>query len=133
MAIKRMVQAPGVDNVSLEVTVPTFSFDSAGLAELVVEAWTNSGFRAKLLERGPDFKVTAAAASAATKAVNERGFNLKRAVVITEKEHDHHYMMQTPDEVVFVLPDPSRIANPAQGNALLETARLLMSCTPNGI
>jgi hypothetical protein len=132
MAIKKMVQAPGVDNVSLEVTVPTFSFESAGLAELIVEAWTKPDFRKKLLERGPDMKVTAGAAEAATKAVNERGFNLKRAVVITEKEHDHHYMMQTTDEVVFVLPDPSRIAN-AQSNALLETARLLMSCTPNGI
>jgi hypothetical protein len=132
MAIKKMVQAPGVDKVSLEVTVPTFSFESAGLAELIVEAWTKPDFRNKLLERGPDMKVTAGAAEAATKAVNERGFNLKRAVVITENEHDHHYMMQTTDEVVFVLPDASRIAN-AQSNALLETARLLMSCTPNGI
>src|SRR5690349_12548061 len=105
MAIKRMVHPPGVDNVSLEVTVPTFSFESAGLAELIVEAWTDSGFRNKLLERGPDMKVTPAAAEVATKAINERGFNLKRAVVITEKEHDHHYMMQTPDEVVFVLPE----------------------------
>jgi len=78
-------------------------------------------------------KVTAAAAEAATKAVNERGFNLKRAVIITETEHDHHYMMQTPEEVVFVLPDASRIANPPHSNALMETARLLMACTPNGI
>ena len=132
MAIKRLVQAPGADTASLEVTVPTFSFDSAGLAELVVEAWTKRDFRDKLLERGPDKKVTAAASEAATKAVNARGFSLKRAVVITEDEHDHHYMMQTPDEVVFVLPDPSRISNP-NSNALLETARLLMSCTPNGI
>ena len=63
MAIRRMVPAPGVDNVSLEVTVPTFSFESAGLAELIVEAWTNTGFQ-NLLERGPDMKVTAAAAEA---------------------------------------------------------------------
>jgi hypothetical protein len=125
-----MVKA-GANDVSLEVTVPTFTFDNAGLAELIVEAWTKPQFRNKLLQRDKDKKVTAAAAKAATDAVNARGFNLKRAVVITESEHDHHYMMQTPDEVVFVLPDPSRIANPS--NALLETARLLMTCTPNGI
>jgi hypothetical protein len=130
MAIKRMVKA-GANDVSLEVTVPTFTFDSAGLAELIVEAWTKPQFRNRLLQRDKDKKVTAAAAKAATDAVNARGFNLKRAVVITESEHDHHYTMQTPDEVVFVLPDPSRIANPS--NALLETARLLMTCTPNGI
>jgi hypothetical protein len=130
MAIKRMVRA-GANDVSLEVTVPTFTFDNAGLAELIVEAWTKPQFRNRLLQRDKDKKVTAAAAKAATDAVNARGFNLKRAVVITESEHDHHYTMQTPDEVVFVLPDPSRIANPS--NALLETARLLMTCTPNGI
>lgn len=130
MAIKRMVRAP--DTASLEVTVPTFSFDSVGLAELIVEAWTDENFRKSLLARGGDKKVTKDAADAATKAVNARGFNLKRAVIITEEEHDHHYMMQEPDEVVFVLPDSSRIGDLAS-SSLLETARLLMSCTPNGI
>jgi hypothetical protein len=118
-----------------EATVPTFSFDNDGLAELIVEAWTNRDFRNKLLDRDPSTKeVTAAAAEMATKAVNARGFNLKRAVIITEDEHDNHYRMQTNDEVVFVLPDHTRLGTAFMPNSsLLDTARLLMSCTPNGI
>ena len=63
---------------------------------------------------------------------------LKSVVVITEAEHDDDYTMQDNDEVVFVLPNSSRpIAIPAFGQpvpaALLETAKMLMACTPNGI
>jgi hypothetical protein len=53
------------------------------------------------------------------------------AVIITEQEHDDDYTMQDPNEVVFVLPNDGRlINNPAH---LLNTAKLLMACTPNGI
>jgi hypothetical protein len=40
-----------------------------------------------------------------------------------------------PDEVVFVLPDYTRLGTPfaAGSSSLLDTARLLMACTPNGI
>jgi hypothetical protein len=31
------------------------------------------------------------------------------------------------------LPNKPRIANPPAGGTLLETAKLLMACTPNGI
>ena len=135
-AALRTAPAAGVASVpglaDDEATVPTFGFDSSELAELIVQAWTDDKFREKLLERDAQKKVTPAASKAATDAVNARGFNLKRAVVITENEHDRHYRMQSPDEVVFVLPDVERIANPKTG-PLLETARLLMTCTPNGI
>jgi hypothetical protein len=66
----------------------------------------------------------------ATKRINEAGFDLSRAVVITEKEHDNDYIMQSDDEIAFVLPDKSRIKH---GKHLLQTAELLMACTPNGI
>jgi hypothetical protein len=39
--------------------------------------------------------------------------------------------MQSDDEIVFVLPNKNRIA--AAPKNLLETAKLLMGCTPNGI
>jgi hypothetical protein len=52
--------------------------------------------------------------------------------VITEAEHDHDYTMQNDQEVVFVLPNPERVT-PRPGQSLLDTARLLMACTPNGI
>ena len=62
----------------------------------------------------------------ATSSVNARGFNLKRAVVISEAEHDSNYTMQAPDEVVFVLPDYTRLGTPfaAGSSSLLDTAPL---------
>jgi hypothetical protein len=134
-AALRTAPAAGVATVAGlaedEATVPTFGFDSSELAELIVQAWTDDQFRKTLLNR-KNGKPTNAAIKAATAAVNARGLNLKRAVVISEEEHDRHYRMQSPDEVVFVLPDVARIAN-AKSGPLLETARLLMTCTPNGI
>jgi hypothetical protein len=56
---------------------------------------------------------------------------LKRAVIISEAEHDDGYTMETPDDVVFVLPNPTRVV--LTGTSLLESAKLLMACTPNGI
>ena len=73
-----------------------------------------------------------AAVKFATSSVNARGFNLKRAVVISEKEHDTDYVMQKKDEVVFVLPDFTRLGM-TPSTSLLDTAKLLMACTPNGI
>ena len=34
----------------------------------------------------------------------------KRAVVITEAEHDNDYVMQSDNEIVFVLPNNNRVA-----------------------
>jgi hypothetical protein len=68
----------------------------------------------------------------ATERVNTLGgFNLTRAVVITEDEHDGDYTMQDDNEVVFVLPNIGRRV--AGGARLIDTAKLLMACTPNGI
>jgi hypothetical protein len=39
--------------------------------------------------------------------------------------------MQSDDEIVFVLPDTKRVKTPPAN--LLDTAKLLMACTPNGI
>jgi hypothetical protein len=48
--------------------------------------------------------------------------------VITEDEYDDGWDQDDPDQVVFVLPNLSR-----QSGNLLETAKLLMACVPNGI
>ena len=74
---------------------------------------------------------TKAAVADATRRVNEAGFDLTRAVVITEAEHDSDYVMQSDDEIVFVLPNKDRLKKPPTN--LLDTAKLLMACTPNGI
>ena len=131
MGIKKSKVGP----LAGDVTIPTFSFaPNDGLAELIVQAWTISEFRAQLLDRDATQKPTNAAVKAATDAVNAAGFNLKRAVVISEKEHDADYTMQDLTEVVFVLPDRERLGTSfVPGESLLDTARLLMACTPNGI
>jgi hypothetical protein len=110
--------------------MPAFSFGpNDDLAQMIVEAWNKPG---KLLDRDPKTHLpTKAAVADATARVKKAGFDLTRAVVITEAEHDRDYIMQSDDEIVFVLPDKKRVATPATN--LLDTAKLLMACTPNGI
>jgi hypothetical protein len=136
MAIKKPgAGPPSASGTPTDATLPSFSFaPNDGLAELIVQAWSIKEFRDQLLERDSHNKPTNAAVKAATEAVNAAGFNLKRAVVISEKEHDADYTMQDLNEVVFVLPDRERLGTSfVPGESLLDTARLLMACTPNGI
>ena len=135
MVIKRMVQDQGHPERTNEVTVPSFTFaPNEGLALLIIDAWGDAALRKKLLERDAHGNPTPSAVEEATKRVNSQGgFDLKRAVVISEKEHDNHYTMKQGNEVVFVLPNNDRIDPAASGASLLNTARLLMACTPNGI
>jgi hypothetical protein len=102
---------------------------------LIISAWKNDNLRGELLARVTGSVPTEEAVARATKEVNKAGrFKLKRAVVITEKEHDDDYVMQSEDEVVFVLPNRSRVTNlNAAPRDLLKTAKILMACTPNGI
>jgi hypothetical protein len=132
MPIKKPVRDRHGRRTGDSLTMPVFSYaPNDGLANLIVNAWTNQSFRDALLERESDDKTpTASAVQLATAAVNGAGFNLQRAVVISEVEHDNDYEMIEDNEVVFVLPDENRAFN---GGLLLETAKLLMACTPNGI
>jgi hypothetical protein len=132
MAIHRKVRGKRPhSNVSLEETVPTFSYDPAKLAPVIVGLWSDPR---RVLERDGNGNPTANAVTDATELINGAGFDLVRAVIISEEEHDNHYTMQEPNEVVFVLPNKNRFKTPiAAGHNLLDTAKLLMACTPNGI
>jgi hypothetical protein len=112
------------------LVLPAFSFEPTdGLAQLIVDAWANPG---GLLQRNPRTHLpTPKAVREATARVKRAGYDLTRAVVITEAEHDNEYLMQSDDEIVFVLPNKSRVKSPPVN--LLDTAKLLMGCTPNGI
>jgi hypothetical protein len=120
------------------LVMPAFSFEPTdGMANLIIDAWKDPG---KLLERDPKTLLpTADAQAEAKKRANAAGYVLNRAVVITEEEHDNDYVMQSDDEIVFVLPSPDRAIIPKPFPAhpypkdLLATAKLLMACTPNGI
>jgi hypothetical protein len=76
--------------------VADFSYQNDALAEMIVRAWTDPGFRNQLVADGP-----------APRPIRDAA-----------------------DEVVFVLPNLTRAT---AGTPLLETAKLLMACTPNGI
>jgi hypothetical protein len=112
------------------LVLPAFSFEPTdGLAKMIVEAWASPGH---LLERDHHTHLpTPRAVQEATTRIKQAGFDLERAVVITEEEHDNDYLMQSDNEIVFVLPNKNRVAAPPTN--LLDTAKLLMGCTPNGI
>jgi hypothetical protein len=112
------------------LVLPAFSFEPTdGLAKLIIGAWADAGH---LLERDSKTHLpTKRAVQEATTRVKKAGYDIDRAVVITEAEHDSDYVMQSDNEIVFVLPDKSRVAAPAAH--LLDTAKLLLGCTPNGI
>jgi hypothetical protein len=98
------------------------SEDNNVLAELIVDAWGNSSFRDLLVKDRQSVKSFLAA----------RGLYLQNPVVIEEETYYQDYHMQDDNEVVFVLPQqPGH--EPGPRRSLLETARLLMCITPNGI
>jgi hypothetical protein len=115
------------------VTVPDFSYHpNDSLAQMIVDMWVDKDYRDHLLQRDEDDNPTPAAARLARVSLAERGIYLDRAVVISEDEYNGGYQMQDANEVVLVLPNPQRVT-PRPGQSLLETARLLMASTPNGI
>ena len=93
---------------------------SDALAQMIVEAWANENFKARLLDRKNAKELLAA-----------RGFFLENPVVITEDQYYNDYIMENKNEVVFVLPQKPGQCPPGQN--LLDTAKLLMAITPNGI
>ena len=133
MAIHKRVDDLAHPGQKKHLVLPAFAFEPTdGLAQLIVDIWGDSKLEAKLLERDRKTNLpTAGAVKEATARVKRAGFDLTRAVVITEAEHDSDYIMQSDDEIVFVLPSKKRVASPAAN--LLDTAKLLMACTPNGI
>jgi len=105
-----------------------------GIAQVIVDIWQQTKPNLdKIMDRvTPGGFATGPAVKQATDAINAAapGFNLKRAVIISEQEHDDGYTMEFEDDVVFVLPRKTRLGT---GTDLLHTAKLLMACTPNGI
>ncbi len=138
-----MAQPPGgikKKKGGVEITVPEFAMPPdavPGIAQVIVDAWQDEPSLNKILDRipsGPNKGMaTPDAVTQATTAINAAApnFNLQRAVIITEDEHDSGYTMETENDVVFVLPKKDRVD--LTGPNLLNTAKLLMACTPNGI
>jgi hypothetical protein len=135
------------------LVLPAFSFatddaSATNLANMIIDAWNNVPFTftppgggpitvplgTTLVQRDANKLPTTLAKQTALARVQQAGFaNLTGAVVITELEHDNNYIMQSDSEIVFVLPDQNRVTLTPAGPALLDTAKLLLACTPNGI
>jgi hypothetical protein len=133
VAIKKKVpdNRPHVPaNATRDVTVPAFSYPPTDeLAQVIVDVWANAGH---ILDRDHKGNPTSQAVNEATQKIQTTAlFDLQRAVIITEQEHDDDYTMQADNEVVFVLPNKNRVVN--NPTHLLDTVKLLMACTPNGI
>ncbi len=112
----------------LDDKVADFSYQNDTLAQLIVECW---GGDLDELTNG-SFQQRAIAAKAALAA---RGIYLAHPIVVTEDEYEGGFHLATagiPTDtgVVFVLP---RIGRVIAGKPLLESAKMLMAITPNGI
>lgn len=122
----------------LEDKVADFSYQSDVLAQLVVDMW--AGAHANLIApTGPGTtEAQYQARSAAAKTVlAARGIYLEKPIVITEDEYDEGFNLEDAGltatiGIVFVLPRPTRPTT-FGGPPLLETAKMLMAITPNGI
>jgi hypothetical protein len=90
------------------------------LAQMIVDSWVDTNFRNGLLNNPQTVKSLLAA----------RGLHLQNPVMIEEETYYQDYEMQNDNEIVFVLPQKPDCP---PGQPLLETARLLMAITPNGI
>jgi len=119
----------GHDPNDEEQRVAEFSYQNDALADLIVKLWINEqGIYDKLINQNTETKRS----KAAQDAFDDRGLHMTKPLVITEAEYYDGYTMEDAAGVVFVLPDAAR-ANIAGKGTLLEVAKLLMACTPNGI
>jgi hypothetical protein len=120
-----------------DIKVADFSYQNDDIAkDIIVKAWGDAVFLGTLLgNQTPGHVQTAqeiadriTAAVTALSALPNKPVTLKSAIVLTEAEYNEGWDVDDPDQVVFVLPNRAR----ATGN-LLETAKMLMACVPNGI
>ena len=128
---------PNVDNLTDKVA--DFSYESDALAQLIVEMWLGQHNDLLAAPAQTDYAARSANAKAAFSA---KGIYLEKPIVITETEYEDGFSLADANlvvnnknvGVVFVVPDKDRatttILTPP---SLLETAKMLMAVTPNGI
>jgi|RhiMethySRZTD1v2_1073278.scaffolds.fasta_scaffold303083_2 hypothetical protein len=119
-----------------------FSYTNDTLAQLIVDMWL--GHHDDLL-KAPLQTDYGARSTNAKRVLADRGILLELPIVITEQEYADGFSLADAGlldtatgenlGVVFVLPKTKRATTGAAGPPppLLETAKLLMAITPNGI
>ena len=119
----------------LEDKVADFSYQNDGLAQLIVDMWT--GAHPNLITPATNPAQYQARSVAAKAVLAARGIYLEQPILITEDEYEEGFNLldaglTATNGVVFVLPRNTR-ATTFGGPPLLETAKMLMAITPNGI
>jgi hypothetical protein len=119
--------------------VADFSYENDALAQLIVEIWL--GQHGNLIS--PSGSTTTPAqyqtrSDAAKTTLAACGIYLAKPIVLTEVEYQNGFSLADAgldtSSVVFVVPDTSRATTTSGAPpALLETAKMLMAVTPNGI
>ncbi|MGA7012356.1 MAG: hypothetical protein WBZ16_08445, partial [Pseudolabrys sp.] len=120
------------DQLTHDAAVPTFSMQpDPALAQVIVDAWLNTDYdwtkpdgtiervklRTALLDRDNKGNPSQKAFGVATQKIRQAlNVDLKRAVVITEDEHDNDYYLNE-DEVSFCLARPGPIRTRAHPGA----------------
>lgn len=111
-----------------DTKVADFAYQNDSLAQLIVEAWRDQAFNDKLTQGAYSARSTEA-----KRVLADRGIYMSEPIVITEKEYDDGFVWDPDDGVVLVLPNKSRTSTIPANQSLVETAKLLMACVPNGI
>lgn len=112
-----------------DVKLADFSYQNVEIAAMIVKAWTDPNFRDGLVGDATNVSIPTRKANAiAALGALAHPIGLTSPIVLTEAEYDDGWDSDDPDQVVFVLPN-----RPRQSGDLLESAKLLMACVPNGI
>jgi hypothetical protein len=129
---------PGTPKANLDDKVADFSYQNDVLAQWIVDIWTGPANNPLITPSTGSISMTQylARSTAAKAALAARGIYLEKPIVITEDEYDDGFSLADASldptiGVVFVLPRPTRPT--LGGPPLLETAKMLMAITPNGI
>ena len=123
-----------------DITVPEFAMPPdavPSIAQVIVDIWQQTKPNLdKIVTERVNGVASPTAIQQATDAINGAAnahFKLKRVEIITEAEHDSGYTTDDVNAVVFVLPNKERVKDLTSGTSLVNSAKLLMACTPNGI
>jgi len=121
-----------------ELTVPEFAMPSdavPGIAQVIVDIWQQTKPNLDKITERTNGVASTTAITQATNAINAAypTFKLAQVEIITEDEHDNGYRTDNENAVVLVLPNKERVKDTNDSGSLLNSAKLLMACTPNGI
>ena len=114
--------------------VADFSYENDALAQLIVDMWNGAHGDLLAAPSETDYGQRSTNAKAVFAA---RGIYFEEPIVITEDEYDDGFTLEdaglgTDEGIVFVVPRQTRVTT-AGATPLLETAKMLMAITPNGI